>query len=264
MYSARYGNIYTIRQLLQLVQEVAGTRPPSHWIWERDGRFFDALRPGVEPNGLVSSDKVQVHRSAHLEALRRMFTEMDLFVFTLGLTEAWSHTQSGTIFPTVPGSIAGHFVESEYTFHNATFQECISDFETLRSVLSTLRGSRGEPHFLLTVSPVPLTASASGDHVLKATTHSKAILRAVAGQLANHHPHIDYFPSYEIVTNPATKGSFYAANLRSVRPEGVQVVMNTFFHHYPGSSEVDFSASQPRRKDDETTCEEALLEAFGP
>ena len=36
MYSARYGNIYTVKQLLQLAQEVAGERKPQNYIWKKN------------------------------------------------------------------------------------------------------------------------------------------------------------------------------------------------------------------------------------
>ena len=80
---------------------------------------------------------------------------------------------------------------------------------------------QGRPfNILLTVSPVPLTATASGSHVLVSSTYSKSVLRAVAGDLCSECKHIDYFPSYEIITNPRLHSSAFANNLRSVR-EGV-------------------------------------------
>ena len=86
--------------------------------------------------------------------------------------------------------------------------------------------------FILTVSPVPLTATASGNHVLPATTYSKSVLRAVAGHLAEHRKGVDYFPSFEIITNQAARGTFFEPNLRSVRNDGVDVVMKTFFANH--------------------------------
>ena len=56
MYSARYGNIYTVRQLLQLAQEVAGKWTPQNYIWPKNAKF-DALRPAVEPEGLTLQKK---------------------------------------------------------------------------------------------------------------------------------------------------------------------------------------------------------------
>ena len=82
---------------------------------------------------------------------------------------------------------------------------------------------------LLTVSPVPLTATASGKHVLASTIYSKSTLRSVAGQLFENQTHIDYFPSYEIVTNPRMHSTAFADNLRSVRDETVDNVMRHFF-----------------------------------
>ena len=51
MYSARYGNIYTVKQLLQLAKEVSGARVPEDYILESEGKFYDGLRPSVEPEG---------------------------------------------------------------------------------------------------------------------------------------------------------------------------------------------------------------------
>ena len=66
MYSARYGNIYTVRQLLQLAQEVAGEWTPKNYIWEKNGKFYDALRPAVELEGLDSPEEVSKNRKIHV------------------------------------------------------------------------------------------------------------------------------------------------------------------------------------------------------
>src|SRR5690606_14895994 len=66
IYSCRYGNIYTSRQLLQLAAEALGTRPISRHVWERDGRFYDALRPTVDPVGQAPADTVIKLRAQHL------------------------------------------------------------------------------------------------------------------------------------------------------------------------------------------------------
>ena len=74
IYSARYGNIYTVRHLLQLTEEAIGRFAPSDAAWERDGRFFDAMRIGVEPAGLPSAEAVRQHRLQHLDKVRRLFS----------------------------------------------------------------------------------------------------------------------------------------------------------------------------------------------
>jgi hypothetical protein len=257
-YSARFGNLYTIRQLRQLLEEAMGQRRPVETAWEKQGRFFDALRPAVEPEGLDSPAEVAAHRAFHLARVRQMFGRADLFIFTLGLTEAWEDRRDGTVFPTAPGTIAGRFDPAIHAFRNFRHAELLADFEAFGALAQTLRRGRAL-RCLLTVSPVPLTATASGAHVLAASTLSKSVLRAVAGELAATHEDIDYFPSYEIVTNPAARGVFFAANLRSVTEEGVGVVMRQFFAAHPPAA----AKRAPEAGDgDEPQCEEALLEAF--
>ena len=62
-----------------------------------------------------------------------------------------------------------------------------------------------------------------------ATQAAKATLRSVAAEAVADDPLVDYFPSYEIITHPAYRGRFFAPNLRSVLPEGVDHVMTQFF-----------------------------------
>lgn len=269
LYSARYGNIYTARQLLQLILETRGAFTHSDAIWERDGRFFDALRPSVEPLGLDSPEEVSAHRQAHLVAVSSLLSRTDVLVFTLGLTEAWIDAKTGTVYPTAPGIIAGEFDADRHVFKNFSFSEV---YEDLLEVRRLLREQNPRIRFLFTVSPVPLTATATGKHVLQATAYSKAVLRAVAGQISAEFEDVDYFPSYEIITNPATNSSFYAPNLRNIEKAGVESVMRVFFTaHGTGDPAVPapVATSSPRKADldevddeDAAVCEEALLEAF--
>ncbi|MCU0825937.1 MAG: GSCFA domain-containing protein [Tabrizicola sp.] len=281
MYSARYGNIYTTRQLRQLVLEAQGAFVPADAIWEKGDSFFDALRPGVEPEGLPSRELVAEARSYHLRAVARAMARTDVLVFTLGLTEAWEHVDSGTVYPTAPGTIAGKMSDA-YRFVNFRHAEIRADFEAVRA---SFRALNPGVRFLLTVSPVPLTATASGDHVMAATVYSKSVLRAVAGELREDYDDVDYFPSYEIVTAPISAGRMYEKNFRSVRSDAVAKVMSVFLSATaapaaPGpksKSEVAMFRARRRAKRlaqanaqptqaatpaDDIICEEQLLDAF--
>lgn len=265
MYSARYGNIYTVRQLLQLAQEVAGEWTPQNYIWERNGKFYDALRPAVEPEGLDSPEEVIEHRQFHISLVKELFETLDLFIFTLGLTEMWVHKESGTVYPTAPGTLIGEFNEDLYEFNNAQFNQIIGDFNLFQGVLKKIRCGK-KFKCLLTVSPVPLTATASGRHVLTSTMYSKSTLRSVAGQLSTNQAHIDYFPSYEIVTNPRMHSIAFADNLRSVRDEIVETVMRHFFREHPAIQKENKNTilhQSTMKTEEDIQCEEAMIEAFG-
>ena len=265
MYSARYGNIYTVRQLLQLVKEVAGQWTPQNFIWEKNGKFYDALRPAIEPEGLESPEEVIKHRQLHISRVKQLFESLDLFIFTLGLTEMWVHKESGTVYPTAPGTLVGNFDENLFKFKNAQFNEILDDLNLFQKILKEIRG--GKPFkCILTVSPVPLTATASGSHVLTSTVYSKSTLRSVAGQISTNQAHFEYFPSYEIVTNPRMHSSTFADNLRSVRAETVETVMRHFFAEHPiinANTEKNDSFKLSKKDKGDVQCEEAILEAFG-
>ena len=280
IYSARYGNIYTTRQLLQLSEEAFGLRPLINRVWtDEKGRYFDPFRPSVEPDGLDSEEEVLRHREFHVGKVRLLLEECDVFVFTLGLTEVWQERDSGIVFPTAPGTIAGDYNPEIYEFKNLEVEEIVSDFLAFRDLINSKREEIGRPalRVLLTVSPVPLAATASGNHVMVATSYSKAVLRAAAGKLSDCHPDIDYFPSFELISNPWFSGCHFDEDLRSVKNSSVAFVMETFLEaHHPGTKKtaplVKDNATEPQRADKkadtalapdkDVICEEALLSAF--
>jgi hypothetical protein len=249
---------------LQLAQEVACEWSPQGFIWEKNGKYFDALRPAVEPKGHDSAEEVVEHRKYHIKRVKELFVSLDLFIFTLGLTEMWSHKKSGTVYPTAPGTLVGEFDDAQYEFQNPHFGLINRDLGEFIQVMKRIRGGN-EFKLILTVSPVPLTATASGRHVLLSTTYSKSTLRAIAGLWAGL-PFVDYFPSYEIITNPRLHATSFSENLRSVRPEAVQTVMYHFFKEYPLSipeNSCDEEENLFKSDPEYLQCEEAILEAFG-
>lgn len=263
LYSARYGNIYTARQLLQLLDEATGEVTPALPVWQKKGRFYDAQRPSVEPEGLESVALVRQHRAEHLEAVRRAFTSADIFVFTFGLTEGWIHKASGTVFPTAPGTLAGEYDPELFQFKNFSFSEILADFKTFRRRMMALKP--GGMRFVVTVSPVPLTATASGQHVEVATAYSKAVLRAVCGELAQTFPNVDYFPSYEIITSINTRGVYFEPNKRSVSKEGVSAAMSMFLraHGFAEGPEPGRAGAQGAfDPEPDVICEEAMIEVL--
>lgn len=266
MYSARYGNIYSIRQLLQLFQRANGSFTPEETYWETNGRWYDPFRPSIEPNGFSSLAELQMDLEYHLSRINLLLKSCKIFVFTFGLTEGWINKSDGSVLPTCPGTIAGDFDDNKYEFHNFTHGEVLADTEAFIEYARTINP---DLKFLFTVSPVPLTATASGQHVLPATIYSKSVLRGVCGELSQKYDFVDYFPSYELVSSHPMRSMFYNPNLRSVASKGVAHVMSVFFNAIGEEPSV---ASQPvtskpeeASTDDEERihCDELLLEAFG-
>lgn len=237
VFSARYGNLYTARQLLQLLERAYGEYTPIDTAWQRpDGRWVDPFRPQVEPDGYASADEVAAARDAHLAAVRAMVEQMDVFVFTLGLTECWQRRDDGAVYPLAPGVVAGQHDPAQHEFVNFGVAEVAAD---VRAAVRRLRVANPRARLIFTVSPVPLIATYEDRHVLVSTTESKAILRAAIGEVAATDAGVDYFPSYEIITGPHARGAYFASDLRSVTDEGVAHVMRLFLRHYTGERAPD-------------------------
>jgi hypothetical protein len=271
LYSARFGNLYSARQLVQLFKRASGDLVPVDQVWDEGGRFYDPYRPTIEPDGFESLAELETSRAHHLQAVSTILAQTDVFVFTFGLTEAWRNLGDGVVYPTCPGTVHGTFDTERHGFVNFSWPDVMADFEEF---IRIARGINPAMRFLVTVSPVPLTATASGRHVLAATMASKSILRAVCAELYERYDFLDYFPSYELVASHPMRAMFFDPNLRTVAPRGVAHVMDNFFGaHGP----VTDAAPAPRRPqgtreprggpapvdEDDVVCDEAILETFG-
>lgn len=236
VYSARFGNIYTVRQLLQLIERVEGAYHPEETTWPgKTGGFVDPYRPQIEPESYADESALQASRDMHFAAVREMLREMDVFVFTLGLTEGWRSRRDGAVFPLAPGVAGGTMDEGRYEFVNFDVDSIRQD---LHEVIAHLKRINPACRIVLTVSPVPLIATFEHRHALVSTTYSKAVLRVVADEMWRQYDHVDYFPSYEIITGSYNRGAYFADDLREVREEGVAHVMRIFMRHYAQTGEA--------------------------
>lgn len=236
VYPARFGNIYTVRQLRQLFQRAYGLFAPTDDAWQVGHHWVDPFRPGVQAGGFSSREALLADQASHLAAVRTMFESADVFIFTLGLTEAWVNIRDGAVTPLAPGVAGAEAAENDYVFHNCTVQETIDD---LLAVIDEIRILSPGMRFILTVSPVPLIATFEDRHVLQATTYSKSVLRVAAETARMMREGVAYFPSYEMVTGAHNRGRFFEEDLRNVSPDGVERVMRVFGRHFLRSDGAD-------------------------
>ena len=227
LFSARYGNIYTTRQLRELLEQAFGTRPLIGDYFQRaDGRWIDLLRMRAIPEGFTSREEAALDREYHLGRVHALFGQCDVFVFTLGLTECWENRELGACYPICPGAIENAFRPELHHFRNLDYETCLAD---MRRSIELIRAANPAIRILLTVSPVMLIASFEPRGALQSSIASKSILRAVVDRCVRDYDCVDYFPSLDIVTGPQAGGRFYQPDLRDVTAEGVALVMDVFF-----------------------------------
>ena len=229
--------------------------------------MVDPFRPTIEPGGFASEAELRADRAHHLGRVREMFETLDIFVFTLGLTEGWVSAIDGAVFPLCPGVSGGVFDAGRHRFHNFRVGEVTAD---LAAFVARLRGVNPAARIILTVSPVPLAATASGNHVLAATTYSKSVLRAAAQEVAEDHDGVFYFPSYEMIMGAPAAARYFADDMRNVTEEGVAHVMSVFLRHAAGvegagpfaeRQTVPDATIAAAREWVEVMCDEAMLDA---
>jgi hypothetical protein len=263
-FSCRTGSITTPTLLGQWIGWALGDEKPPEEYWLEGDRVIDPFRPSIEPGGFASLAEMLESRQQTLASMKSAILEADVFFFTLGMTESWVHDPSGWVYPACPGTAAGRFDPEHHRFVNLSFLQVQ---RALIDALERLGAVRPGLKVLLSVSPIPLTATATSAHVLAATSFSKSILRAVAGELAER-PDVDYFPSYELVMAPTPLfgKQMFEANQRSVSTWAVDRVVDTFFAAHDVEPLAQ-SGPAPEQQDHPTAseddCDDTWAEAFG-
>jgi len=259
--SFAFGNIYTPRCLLQWLEIAMTGRDldAQYSVYESDGKFYDLLRPTFNEAGFDSQEQLTQSRLDSCQEMLEILKKTDVLVFTLGLTEAWKDSED-VFYPSCPGVVAGKYDAGKHSFHNFTHEEIKQDVLSVKEKITAINP---DIQLMLTVSPVPLTATATDKHVVVASQYSKSVLRSVAGSLEGEFDDVFYFPSYELITAPQRGDFRFLDNMRTVTHDAVKYVMSHFRLMLEKGADSATSTQQNagQTADDETVCEEEMLEA---
>ncbi len=213
-------------------------------LWTDRAASFIEVR-NVEANSLLGSDLIFKDPTRRMiygktrEALADVSTKVDqtfragldaadVLVLTLGLTEVWRHTVTGRYFGAQPEFGFGGGI-GKATFHQSSYPE---NYANLRMMVELLRTNYPAKPIVISVSPIHLESTFSDLDVGTATTESKAILRAVAGQVCRDFAsrNVHYFPAYEMAQ--FSHEPVWAPDGRHVRPEFAASVVAAFFEAF--------------------------------
>jgi hypothetical protein len=199
--------------------------PEASFVEEQEGRWVDLqVIPEIPP---APRTEVASRRGALRDLFGAAF-DCRVILLTLGLVEAWFDEETGVFLNRAPGFWTVKRNPGRFTFH---VLDGASNREALEEIRGLLLARDGDRRFVVTVSPVPLSETFSGNDVLVANTYSKATLRTVAGDFARAHPDVDYFPSYEIASLSDRRVAFQE-DLHHVHPAVVDVIVSTFLKCY--------------------------------
>jgi hypothetical protein len=243
IFSARYGNIYTVRQLRQLLEFSFKLKVTEPLIQKDNNKIYDLLRPNLSDSPYESIEEYNCDRRYHFDCVKSAFLEADVFIFTLGLTEYWFDFPSDTVFPVCPGTKFGKFDPDRHKFAVSDYHEIVSDLQWCIDF-----GKHVNPNlkWIFTVSPVALAATAQDQNIILATCSAKSLLRAVVESAYQKNQHCEYFPSFEITSYVANMGKYLEPDLRNINENGVNHAMQAFKSMFQSGSSVIGNGGEPK------------------
>jgi hypothetical protein len=221
---------FTIRQEIERALQRERWSPETFWERTRD--------PLLRRRGWATAWQDPFRRRVFAESRDALIELSDLLsdriddalaashlvILTLGLTECWRDRQSGLYACLGPQDEEDEIFD-RLEFHSTGFQQ---NYDNLRAIGDAIWARYPDKRIVLTVSPVALGRTWTGEDVVAATTYSKATLRSVAGQLAREDRRFLYWPAYEY----ARSHDVFEADGRHVRPDAVNAIVSAFTEAY--------------------------------
>ena len=185
-------------------------------IEEIDGGFIDLfLHIHQKP---VSLDRL-LERRIEISDLYQNLTDSDVAVITLGLVEAWYDNLHQCYLNKAPSKKTVRDHLNRYEFHRMDVDDILRyTYPSVEGILSNQKTK-----ILLTVSPVPIEATFTGNDAIIANYYSKSALRVASQILSENFERLIYFPSYEIAMSNGSN-SFTDDNVH-VQAETVNTIM---------------------------------------
>jgi hypothetical protein len=197
------------------------------YAFPEDG-FFEIRRglwhdPHSAPNLKPAKRERVEERRAMVQALYSQIPQCRVLVMTLGLIEAWFDEKTGYYLNGAPPTPVMRADPERFRLDVLKPDEIVAALTEIYALLTRY----GHPDFriLLTVSPVPMRSTFTGQDAITANTYSKSALRAAAQMFVHGRDRVDYFPSYEIVTLSNRSAAFIQDN-RHVTPQLVDSIVD--------------------------------------
>ena len=151
--------------------------------------WTDLMRPG----GDTVSREIALERRREISAVYDKLAGSHCVIITLGYIEAWYDEKAGVYLNRHPPKPLAFGDRGRFTFRRLGVEDCLNVMAPAFDAL----GACGVK-IILTVSPVPLQTTFTGEDCVLANEFSKSVLRVTAQELARR-KYVDYFPAYEIV-----------------------------------------------------------------
>lgn len=181
--------------------------------------YSDPYREGIY---FQNPEAYEANYQQHLDAVRNVLSNCEVFVITPGLNECWEYLEDGSILSRNPRD---EFLRSLCRPKVLTLEENV---ESLQAFIDIIRRYNPEVKVIISLSPVPFLATTRADemHVVEANCLSKSCLRLAVDHVVRANSETYYFPSYEYVTGCVDNA--WEDDRRHIRRETVANIMSLF------------------------------------
>ncbi|MDG1372552.1 MAG: GSCFA domain-containing protein [Paracoccaceae bacterium] len=229
-------------------------REDVEWLSFREGddKYLDL---GLASSKVVSMERLIERRQDVYNVFSKVFSS-DVVTITLGLVEAWYDEKYNSFMQFAP-TRQMRKDKDRFKFCQMPYNVCL---EYIRDAINLIK-SENNCNLLITTSPVSLARTFTDSDVIIANAESKAILRAVCGQINREYDFVGYFPSYE---NAALtkKPEVYLDDNIHVSPEFVgSIISKLVSSYFSKSSEASVALQKARvlnQRGDYSGVEEVL------
>jgi len=185
-------NEYTPGCIGQRIMAAMEGRKLSELTIMRNGELYSDLL--LHNNARISLQRA-LERRQEIDAIYAELPRANVVILTLGYIETWYDNATNCYLNRKPPHVRDVVHSDRFSFERMDLTKCI---EVLAPAVDAL--VQNGVKVIVTVSPVPLGTTFTGDDCVVANQYSKAVLLVCAKELSKK-TDVDYFPSYEIVVS---------------------------------------------------------------
>jgi hypothetical protein len=160
-------------------------------------KYYDLQLPLAKGCAPVTKNRA-VERRRAIESLFQTVTTASSLIITLGLVEAWWDKESALYTNATINREIGRKSPDRFELHILSYEQVRGAVFAICDLI--IQAAPSVEQIILTVSPVPLSATFSTQDILVSNTYSKSALRTAAEEASAQFELVKYFPSYESVT----------------------------------------------------------------
>ena len=219
------GTFYSTKTISQELRRSFNKWPEYYTepIWRVKEGF---AHPFKDPKTFFSSlEELRAWSDSVDEEADRLLRAADIIVLTFGLTEVWQNSSTGAYFRQFP---CDQDMQADFAFKQLTVQEMLDDLDVIYRLISRYTNAS----IILTVSPVPLGATFTNQHVCIANIESKSRIRAAVSEFVSTHHDVHYFHSYELVSTAERLSDFMREDGRHLHRHAADYIIHEFLRKF--------------------------------